>query len=79
MSQNIITMIVPPSLVKLILIHAICYVEINLEKTFISLSERAFEIILVSTFNKEMNRQFLIYLYLYLFFSIKLITPLITP
>ena len=69
-------MIVPPSLVKLILINAICYVEINLEKTFFSLSERAFEIILVSTFNKEMNRQFLIYLYLYLFFSIKLITPL---
>ena len=52
----------PPSPINLFLIYAVCYVENKLERTFFNLSERAFEIVLVSTFNKEMGRQFLIYL-----------------
>ena len=47
----------PPSPINLFLIYAVCCVEIKLERTFFNLSERAFEIILVSTFNKEMVRQ----------------------
>ena len=52
----------PPSSVNLFLICAVYCVEIELEKTFFSLSERAFEIILLPTFNKEMISQFLMYL-----------------
>ena len=52
----------PSSPINLCLIYAVCCVEIKLERTFFSLSERAFEIILVSTFNKKMGRQFLMYL-----------------
>ena len=63
----------PPSPINLFLIYAVCYVETKLERTFFNLSERAFEIILVSTFNKEMGRQFLIYLLSLSFFSINLI------
>ena len=48
----------PPSPINLFLIYAVCCVEIKLERTFFNLSERAFEIILVSTFNKEMSHQF---------------------
>ena len=62
----------PPSPINLFLIYAVCYVEIKLERTFFNLSERAFEIILVSTFNKEMGRQFLIYLLSRSSFSINL-------
>ena len=49
----------PPSPINLFLIYAVCCVEIKLERTFFNLSERAFEIILVSTFNKELNSHFL--------------------
>ena len=52
----------PPSPINLFLIYAVCCVEIKLERAFFSLSERAFEIILVSTFNKKMGHQFLMYL-----------------
>ena len=53
---------VPPSPINLFLIYAVCCVEIKLDRTFFNLSERAFETVFVSTFNKEMGRQFLIYL-----------------
>ena len=52
----------PSSPINLFLICAVCCVEIKLERTFFKLPERAFEIILVSTFNKEIGRQFLMYL-----------------
>ena len=40
----------PPSLMNLYLIYAVCCVETKLDRTIFSLSERVFEIILVSTF-----------------------------
>ena len=52
----------PPSPINLFLIHAVCCVEVKLERRFFNISERAFEAILVSTFNKEIGRQFLMYL-----------------
>ena len=60
----------PPSLIDLFLIYAVCCIEIQLERIFFNLSKRAFEIILVSTFNKEMGHQFLMYLLSLSFFSI---------
>ena len=44
-----------PSTKNLFLIYAVRCVEIKLKRTFFNLSERDFEIILVSTFNKEMG------------------------
>ena len=49
----------PPSPINLFLINAVCCVEIKLERIYLKLSERAFEIILVSRFDKEVGRQFL--------------------
>ena len=43
----------PPSPINLFLIYAVCYVETKLERTFFNLSERAFEIILVSNLIKK--------------------------
>ena len=63
----ILTYHLPP--INLFLIYAVFCIEIKLEKTFFNL----FEIILVSTFNKEMGRQFFIYLLSLSFFSINLI------
>ena len=44
---------------NLFLMYAVCYVVIKLERKFLNFSQRAFEIILVSSFNKEIGRQFL--------------------
>ena len=63
----------PPSPINLFLIYAVCCVEIKLERTFFNLSEWAFEIILVSIFNKEMDRQFLMYLLSLSFFFFPII------
>ena len=52
----------PPSPINLFLIYAVSCVEIKLERIFVNLSERTFEIILVSTFNKGIGCQFLMYL-----------------
>ena len=41
-----------------VLTYAICCVEIKSGRTFLSFSERAFDIILKSTFSKEMGLQF---------------------
>ena len=50
-----------PSPINLVFIYAVCCVKITLERTFFNLSGRAFEIISVSTFSKEMGRQFLMH------------------
>ena len=52
----------PPSPINLFLIYAVSCVETKLERTYFNLSERAFEIILLSAFNKEMGGQCLMYL-----------------
>ena len=48
----------PPYPRNLFWIYTVCCVEIKPERTFFNLSERAFEIILVATFNKELVTNF---------------------
>ena len=62
----------PPSQINLLLIYEACCVEIKLEKTFFSLFERAFEIILVSA--KKMGHQCMYLLSVSSFFIILVVT-----
>ena len=64
----------PLSPISLFSTYAVCRGEIRLGRTFSGLDTRALEIILQSTFNKEIGRQFLINLLSLSFFSINSIT-----
>ena len=66
----------PPSPINLFLIYAVCYFEIKLKRTFSSLFERAFEVVLVSMFNKEIRHQFFMYIFVLSFFVNLIITCL---
>ena len=63
----------PPSPINLLLIYAVCCVEIKLERKIFNFSERAFE----ERNNKEMSRQFLMYLLSLSFLSINLIIAIL--
>ena len=54
----------PLSPVNLFSTYAVCCGEIKLGRTVLTLDARGLEIILLSTFNKEIGRQFLINPYL---------------
>ena len=54
----------PLSPINLISTYAVCCGEIKLGRTFLTLDARGLEIILLSTFNEEIGRQFLINPYL---------------
>ena len=60
--------------INLFLTYAVCCGEIKLGRTFLSLDAKALEIILQSTFNKEIGRQFLINFLSLSFFSISFMT-----
>ena len=64
----------PPSAIFLFLTYAVCCEDIKSGRTFFSSSERAFDIIFRSTFNKEMGLQFWMN-FSSLFFSVNLMIP----
>ena len=62
----------PPLPLCLFLTYVVCCVEIKSGRSFLSFSERAFDIIFKSTFDKEMSLQFYMKLLSLSFFSMNL-------